>query len=179
MMGENLPVIFRGVVAYILLLLYASTVINMTKAVILHGVAEAPKDENGKTLSKKPLEFPAGTTYIVTMIGGLVSALVVAKLTITKPKTMPTVTLPDAPPWMSELFTFLTGAYLVGWVVIGLAALIVGVMVFPDSNAILGEMGTTWLGLAVASGYAYFNLDPQSGAESSLNRGSSPVGSPV
>jgi len=53
MMGENLPVIFRGVVAYILLLLYACTVINMTKAVILHGVAEAPGDLEGQPLKDK------------------------------------------------------------------------------------------------------------------------------
>ena len=53
MMGENLPVIFRGVVAYILLLLYACTVINMTKAVILHGDLEGQplKDKCGMHFS--------------------------------------------------------------------------------------------------------------------------------
>jgi hypothetical protein len=45
--------------------------------------------------------------------------------------------------------------------VTGLTALIVGVMIFPDSNATLGEIGTTWLGLAVASGYAYFGISPR------------------
>lgn len=50
-MGKNFPAIFGGVVAYILLLLYACTVANMTKQVIQHGMAAAPEDENGKTLS--------------------------------------------------------------------------------------------------------------------------------
>jgi hypothetical protein len=43
----------------------------------------------------------------------------------------------------------------------GLIALIVGVIVFPDSNSTLREIGTTWLGLAVASGYAYFGISPK------------------
>jgi len=42
----------------------------------------------------------------------------------------------------------------------GFAALLVGVMLYPDSSATLSEIGTTWLGLAVASGYAYFGLNP-------------------
>ena len=160
---KDFPVIFGGVVAYILLLLYACTVVYMTKQVIQHAIAEAPKDEQGKTLSKKPLEFSAGVTYVVTTIGGLVSALVVAKLSITKPGEAPTLmrTVQGASPLAIRVSTFLALAYLVVWLAVGLAALIVGVMVFPDSSATLGDIGTTWLGLAVASGYAYFGLNPQ------------------
>lgn len=135
----------------------------MTKGVILHGMAAAPKDENGRALAKEKLQFTPGVINIVTMIGGLVSALVVAKLAVTKPGESPAL-MPlqaDAGDMARSLSTWLTGAYLVVWLVIGLTALIVGVMVFPDSNATLGEIGTTWLGLAVASGYAYFGINPQ------------------
>lgn len=161
-MGKNFPVIFGGVVAYILLLLYACTVVYMTKQVIQHTTAEMPKDETGKTFSKKPLEFSAGITYVVTMIGGLVSALVVSKLTITKPGETPMLmrTVQGASPRAIRLSTFLAVAYLVVWLAVGLLALTVGVMMFPDSSTTLGDIGTTWLGLAVAAGYAYFGLNP-------------------
>jgi hypothetical protein len=43
--------------------------------------------------------------------------------------------------------------------VVGALALAVGVMVFPEVNDTLSNIGTTWLGLAVAAGYAYFGLD--------------------
>lgn len=162
-MGKNFPAIFGGVVAYILLLLYACTVANMTKQVIQHGMAAAPEDENGKTLSKKPLEFSAGVTYVVTTIGGLVSALVVAKLALTKPGETPTLTrmVEGVSLLRIRLSKFLAIGYLVAWLAVGLAALIVGVMVFPGSSSTLSDIGTTWLGLAVAAGYAYFGLNPQ------------------
>lgn len=160
-MEKNLSAIFCGVVAYILLLLYAVTVGHMTVEVYQHGLAKAPKDEKGVTLAKQPLEFPAGTTNTVTTIGGLVSALVVAKLTMTKPGAMPKLALRDATPRMNHLSAFLTVAYLVVWLLVGLAALIVGVLLFPDSNTTIAEIGTTWLGLAVTAGYTYFNVDPQ------------------
>ena len=162
-MAKNFPVIFGGIVAYVLLLLYAGTVVSMTKRVVQHGMAVAPQDENGRTLPKEKLVFTPGVVNIVTIIGGLVSALVVAKLAITKPGENPAlVHLPaDAGEVAQNLSMWLTCAYLVTWLVIGFIALIVGVMIFPESNATLGEIGTTWLGLAVASGYAYFGISPK------------------
>jgi hypothetical protein len=46
------------------------------------------------------------------------------------------------------------------WVFNGLVALIIGVMLFPNANQTLSDAGTTWLGLAVAAGYAYFGIKP-------------------
>jgi hypothetical protein len=163
MMAKNFPAIFGGIVAYVLLLLYAGTVISMTIGVIQHGMAEAPRDRDGKTLPKEKVEFTPGVVNIVTLIGGLVSALVIAKLAITKPGENPALMKlsADAGELGKNLATWLTVAYLVGWLATGLVALIVGVMVFPDSNSTLGEIGTTWLGLAVASGYAYFGISPK------------------
>lgn len=162
-MAKNFPVIFGGIVAYVLLLLYVVTVASMTKRVVQHGMAVAPQDANGKLLPKEKLAFTPGVVNIVTIIGGLVSALVVAKLAVTKPGENPAlVQLPtDAGEVAKNLSMWLTCAYLVTWLVTGLTALIVGVMIFPDSNATLGEIGTTWLGLAVASGYAYFGISPR------------------
>jgi hypothetical protein len=106
------------------------------------------------------LEFTPGIVNIVTIIGGLVSALVVAQLAITKPGENPALMelQAGAGDQAKNLVTALAVAYLVVWLFIGLIALIIGVMIFPDSNATLGEIGTTWLGLAVANGYAYFGI---------------------
>lgn len=109
------------------------------------------------------MEFSAGVTYVVTTIGGLVSALVVAKLALTKPGETPTLTrmVEGVSLLRIRLSKFLAIGYLVAWLAVGLAALIVGVMVFPGSSSTLSDIGTTWLGLAVAAGYAYFGLNPQ------------------
>jgi hypothetical protein len=163
-MRKNFSVIFGGVVAYMLLLLYGGTVAYMTGAVILNSRHEASKDKDGKAIAAVKIEFKPGLVYVVTTIGGLVSALVVARLAITKPGENPATTLRmvDAGEGAKALSAWLTIAYLVGWLLTGLTALLVGIMFYPETNATLGEIGTTWLGLAVASGYAYFGLNPTS-----------------
>jgi hypothetical protein len=162
-MAKNFPAIFGGIIAYILLLLYAVIVVSIIVGVVQRGIAEPPKDSDGKSLPKEKLELTAGVINVVTIIGGLVSALVVAKLAITKPGDNPALMQlnPNAGEMVKNVATWLTVAYLVVWLATGLAALIVGVLLFPDLNATLGEIGTTWLGLAVASGYAYFGISPK------------------
>ena len=48
-------------------------------------------DANGKILPMPKYEFGSGIIYVVTTIGGLVSALVVAKLAVTEPGENPTI----------------------------------------------------------------------------------------
>ena len=76
-MNKKFGLIFGGVIAFILLMLYAVTVIYMIVEVLVHGSIS----------SNIPYEFPEGLVYVTTTIGGLVSALVIAKLTITKPES--------------------------------------------------------------------------------------------
>lgn len=136
---------FGALVAYILLCLYAGTVGYMIVSV--SGAAGAP------------VAFNTGVTYVVTTVGGLVSALVVAQLALAAPGESPTLARAAARE-DERLFRRLAVAYMLVWLVVGLAALVVGTMLFPDANATLSELGTTWLGLAVAAGYAYFGLKP-------------------
>jgi len=88
---------------------------------------------------------------------------VIAKLAITKPGKNPGVMRvaanADGEPnvWVTRLAI----AYLVIWLVVGLLALLVGVMLYPKVNVSLNNLGTTWLGLAVASAYAYFGIKPE------------------
>ena len=140
-------VLFGGIIAIILLGLYATTVVFM--------ILDAIKGTSTTDQS--------GVIYIVTTIGGLVSALVVSKLTVTKPGENPgffeIARQPNGK--QSKWVTGTAIAYLIAWLSTGLAALIVGVMIVPDASQTLSDIGTTWLGLAVASGYAYFGINPE------------------
>lgn len=147
-MQKNFAPVFGAVVAYILLMLYALPVLGMSARIVACGGCAQP--------------FEQGTIYVITTIGGLVSALVVSKLAITKPGQSPAIVLDMAShqqrwDWVSNLLVLL---YLGAWILTGVVALLVGVMLYGDANGTLSDLGTTWLGLAVASGYAYFGLDP-------------------
>lgn len=50
--------------------------------------------------------------------------------------------------------------YLLVWALTGFAALVVGVVLYPNAIPTVSDLGTVWLGLAVAAGYAYFGLTP-------------------
>ena len=160
-MKKDFSMIFGGAIAYILLFLYAGTLSYMIIKVIYHSKALAMA-----ACTLKPpvtLEFREGITLVVTLIGGLISALVVAKLAETSPGETPQLMrLPEnASRGTQKASSLLAVGYLMVWLLCGLAALIIGVMVFPGISNTLADIGTTWLGLAVASGYAYFGLSPK------------------
>ena len=67
---------------------------------------------------------------------------------------------PDESEGSPKLVPGLIALYLAIWFIVGLSALLVGTMIKPDISSTLSELGTGWLGLAVASTYAYFGLDP-------------------
>ena len=163
-MWKNFPIIFGGVIAYLLLMLYVCTVIYMINNVFLHAWNQAKLkqlDPNDPKATEKH-RFPEGIVYVVTTVGGLVSALVIARLAVTKPGENPAVVqaLDTSTDHAKRLSAFLVAAYLLVWLVTGLSALVIGVMIYPGSYSTLGEIGSTWLGLAIASGYAYFGLKP-------------------
>lgn len=149
-MKNAFAAVFGGVIAFILLMLYAGTVGYMIWAIV--------GPEHGDTVT-----FSQGLIFVVTTINGLISALVVTNLAITKPGESPAIVrdmvrkdgTPN--PWP----TILTGGYIAIWLIVGLAALVIGVMIYPDVNTTLKDLGTTWLGLAVAAGYSYFGVTPK------------------
>ena len=143
-----------GIIAYILLALYSGIAGYIIYLVVSSYInAEPfPKDlVNG------------GMVYVLTTVGGLVSALVISKLTITKPGDDPTVfeatkTLKTS---QKNIVKIIVWFYLFVWMLVGLSALLVGVIFFPDQSGTLSDLGTNWLGIAVAAGYAYLGLDPK------------------
>jgi hypothetical protein len=115
---------------------------------------------------KTPVIKEDGYIYVLTTVGGLVSALVIARLSVTKPGSMPTIagTKPESTFGIVASNT-VSGIYLLAWVFTGLAALVVGVMLRPEVNKTVADLGTTWLGLAVSAAYAYFGIKPVSGED--------------
>ncbi len=160
---------FGAAIAVILLGLYTFTVILMVIAVVdcenlhqqaqLSGKGESTVDVSACVDSR----ITSGATYVVTTVGGLVSALVVAVLGATKPGENPSRALvsENASTTAKTVSNIVVVLYLVVWGATGLAALIVGLMMYPDASKTLANLGTTWLGIAVAAGYAYFGIKPQ------------------
>ena len=156
--------IFGAIIAFVLFLLYGETLMYMIIKVVSHGM--------NPELAFEP--FHAGITYVVTTIGGLVSALVIAHLAITPSGEDPAVTFTRG---LEESEGFesmdssnkqktisrsktLVWIYLGGWLVLGLSALVVGVLIYPEISKTISDLGTTWLGLAVSAAFSYFGLTP-------------------
>ena len=144
--------IFHPVIAFILLILYAGLVVYIIWEVLT----------SASVNPEKAPEFPGILISVVTTISGLVSALVVATLTTTKPMENPSlmrlfVVRDDRT--QSKWVTGIVWAYLSVWGIVGLAALVVG-MLHPQVDQTLQDIGTTWFGLAVASTYAYLGIKP-------------------
>jgi hypothetical protein len=141
--------VIGGIIAYMLLILYGGIAVYIIQQVISCSVDP----------SCSRVELHDGLIYVLTTVGGVVSALVVSKMTITTPGSDPAVLrhFEDHAP----LVNIIVWCYLVIWTVIGLASLVFGVIIFPGICKTLSDFGTTWLGIAVAAGYAYFNIDPR------------------
>jgi hypothetical protein len=142
--------ILGGVLAYILLILYVYLVWVAISVVYCTPQPVCQED------------FNKGMASALALIGGLVSALVIAELALTKRDEAPLARAlaPNASASTARALKFVTFGYLAIWVLAGLAALIVGWR-HPEAHQPLVDLGQSWLGLAVAAGYAYFGINPQ------------------
>jgi len=153
--GKPFATAFGAAIALVLLVLYAGTFFYII-SVVNCDLDAACKANNTRTVTN-------GMVFVVTTVGGLVSALVVAQLAVTQPGENPMnmYLSIDASERMKKSANIIGVVYLMVWVVTGLAALIFGVMLYPEANTTLSDVGTTWLGLAVAASYSYFGIQPQ------------------
>lgn len=146
--------IFGGLIAIILLGLYVYTVqfaISVANCTSPTGCSQ----------------FTDGFATTMTIVSGLVSALVIAELAITVPGEAPiSSTMGVAPadlnnwPKTKIALQVVTGAYLLVWVLLGLAAYVVGAMWYPGKLQPLTDLGQAWIGLAVPAAYAYLGVRP-------------------
>jgi hypothetical protein len=143
--------IIGGIIACVLLIVYSSIAVYAMIRVIRCA---------GLPGTYSTVELHSGLIYVLTTVGGLVSALVVSRLTVTSPGSDPAVFKSlgsDQPPFVN----IIVWIYLLIWTFTGCATLITGVILYPGICRTLSDLGTTWLGLAVASVYTYFNIDPK------------------
>jgi hypothetical protein len=147
---------FGGVISLILLGLYVYSIwlaISVVECI------------SGPNCTAYPLShFTDGMVQALTLIGGLVSALVIAELAITAPGQAPMARALDSTASSTKQTTLkvVTALYLLAWLGSGLAAYVVGQMLHPKVLQPLTDLGQSWLGLAVAAGYAYFGIKPKS-----------------
>ena len=147
-MNSAIGAAFGGLVAVILLLLFSASTFYMVSSVISFCASTNP------CVSPPAGLVGEGFVYVVTTVAGLVSALVIAQLSITEPGKPPTLGSFRPEGSAATMVTSVVALYLLAWIATGLAALVVGVMLYPKVNQTLADIGSTWLGLAVSAAYA-------------------------
>lgn len=110
----------------------------------------------------KAADFNEVMAQTLTVIGGLVSALVIAELAITQPGEAPVgrMLAENASSRAKSILKIVTFIYVSVWLVAGVVAFMKG-MYHPKALPALTSVGQSWLGLAVAAAYAYFGLKPK------------------
>ena len=144
--------IFGGVIATILLGIY----LHLIRVGYL--VADCVSTAG---CTKYPIEyFNDGMAQTLAGVGGLVSALVIAELAVTRPGEAPAARAlaPDATDRSKTILKIVTAVYILAWVIAGLVAFFVG-LYHPKALPPITSLGQAWLGLAVASAYAYFKIE--------------------
>jgi hypothetical protein len=149
-----LRALFSTLIAVILLALYAAAVVFATS------VARC-LDTPG-CLSLTAESFTTGFTLVLSTVGGLVSALVIAELAITAPGKAPAARLlPATPsPRMTSALRVNTAGYLLIRLAAGLGVFVSGALLYPGKLQPLTDLGQAWLGLGVAAAYSYFGIKP-------------------
>jgi hypothetical protein len=106
--------------------------------------------------------FNDGMAQALAIVGGLVSALVIAELAATKPGDAPAARAlaDDASDRTKSILKIVSAVYVLAWMGAGLTAFFVG-LYHPRELPPLTNLGQAWLGLAVASAYAYFGIKPR------------------
>lgn len=116
----------------------------------------------GSCAGLQPGDFNGTIASYVNLIGGLVSAIVVAELAITPPSKVPYVYRLEAngvAPDDLKPATVLVWAYLLAWLVVGLWVFVVTAH-DPDRLVTLTDVARSWIAYAIAAAYAYFGINP-------------------
>jgi ABC-type thiamin/hydroxymethylpyrimidine transport system permease subunit len=144
--------LFGGTIAVVLLAIYVR--------LVWVGYQLVSCATGGECDPRAPRDLNEGMAQALTVIGGLVSALVIAELAITQPGDAPAgrVLAADASERAKTILKFVTATYVVVWLITGLVAFLVGLN-HPKVLPPFTSVGQSWLGLAVASSYAYFGLN--------------------
>ena len=148
-----MKIIFSAVISIILLGIYVRLVWLGVDVVLCVGEPSCTVDVEKA--------FNDRMASSLALIGGLVSALVIAELSVTKPGELPAARLVGSNvAGTAKLVTqCVTTAFLIVWLVTGLTAFVIGFLgAEPGVLPPLADLGQAWLGIAVGAGYAYFGI---------------------
>lgn len=149
-----MQVVFGGVIAVILLGIYLHLI--RVAYLVVDCVTTSGCTKYDVTY------FNDGMAQALSIVGGLVSALVIAELAVTKPGEAPAArALADnASDRAKSVLKIITAVYVLTWILAGLVAFFMG-LYHPKVLLPVTNLGQSWLGLAVASSYAYFGIKPR------------------
>ena len=139
--------VFGSVIALVLLGLYVYLIWSATSVV---------------GCTPKPIclgDFTDKMASALSLIAGLIGALVIAELAITEPGQTPVARAlaPTASAGAVNVLKVVTFVYLGVWILCGLGALLVGWR-HPNDVEALTNLGESWFGLAIAAAYSYFGI---------------------
>jgi hypothetical protein len=148
--------LFGGLISVVLLGIYVHLV--RVAVMVVHCVASTGCTDYPASY------FNEGMAQALSVIGGLVSALVIAELAVAKPGEAPArrALAQDASIRLVRTVSIVATIYVLVWIGVGLTAFLVG-LYHPKAVPALTTLGQAWLGLAVSSAYAYFGLKPANG----------------
>lgn len=117
-------------------------------------------NESGCTASTLN-DFNSVKSQAMSVLGGLVSALIISELALTKTGEAPggRALAANASGRAKNTLKWVTGLYILGWLITGAWAFKTG-LDHPDTLPALTSVGQSWLGLSVASAYAYLGINP-------------------
>jgi hypothetical protein len=139
--------ILNGVIAIILLLIYFLTLGYMIINVF------------GWDTVNGELTFNNNIIWVANVVGGLVAGVIIANLALSKPGETPVSQVREmSKEYGQQLMKTVIWIYIAVWLLIGTGAFLVGVILFPEVNDTLNEMGKYWLGILLGSAYAWFGI---------------------
>jgi hypothetical protein len=139
--------ILNGIIAIILLLIYSFTLGHMIMEVINWDMADGN------------LVFNNNIIWVVNVVGGLVAGVIIANLALSKPGGTPVTQVREiSRQYGQKLLKTVIWSYISVWLLIGTAAFLVGVILYPEVNNTLNEIGKYWLGILLGSAYAWFGI---------------------
>jgi hypothetical protein len=105
--------------------------------------------------------YHAGWLFVLNTIGTLISASVVGVLAITPKGKSPTELVGGQPGSLEDkTLKVVLLIYVLGWLVAGVIATLIGVLRWPNVLKPLTDLGYSWLGVAVAALTAWFGVEP-------------------
>ena len=111
---------------------------------------------NCGTLTKE--NFNDVMAQAMSVLGGLVSALIISELAVAEPGGTPGARMLQSDSSRAKnVLRWTTGLYILAWLITGGWAFWNGIN-YPDALPALTSVGQSWIGLSVASAYAYFGI---------------------